>query len=340
LTNHIIKKSGKMKVLFIGGTGIISSACTQRALQLGIDVYHLNRGLSAGIRNITGIKTITADIRNEEESREALHGYVFDVVVDFISFETEHVQTAIRLFEGKTSQYIFISSASAYQTPPEQLPVTETTPLENPYWLYSRNKIACEKLLLETYESRQFPCTIVRPSHTYDKTVVPLMGGYTTLQRMKKGLPIVQFGDGSSIWTLTHHRDFAVGLVGLFGQEKAIGECIHITSDEWLTWNDIIHILANELGVNPKIVYIPSDIIARYDPEIGAGLLGDKTHSMIFDNSKIRKFVPEFNPKIPFREGAKEIIDWFNEKTVHSEPSAAINELMDKLISDFENIGK
>jgi len=324
-----------MKVLFIGGTGIISSACSELAVSRGIDLYHLNRGKSAAIRKVDGIKTIIADIRNFDETRQAIEGHHFDAVVDWIAFEPEHIQNDIRLFSGRTNQFVFISSASAYQTPPEKLPVTEDTPLDNPFWEYSRNKIACENILKEEYRKSGFPSTIVRPSHTYDKTLIPVEGGYTVLQRMVQGLPVVVHGDGTSIWTLTHHRDFAVGLVGLLGKPEAINQAFHITSDEWLSWNSIYSMLANELGVVPHLVHVPSEIIAKYDPEIGAGLLGDKSHSMIFDNSKIRKLVPDFNPTIPFSQGVKKIVEWHLKNTMSQKPDERINNFMDKIIRDL-----
>lgn len=324
-----------MKVLFIGGTGIISSACSELAISRGIDLYHLNRGKSATIRKVEGVKTIIADIRNFDETKQAIEGHHFDAVVDWIAFEPKHIQNDIRLFSGRTNQFVFISSASAYQTPPEKLPVTEETPLDNPFWEYSRNKIACENILKEEYLKSGFPSTIVRPSHTYDKTLIPVDGGYTVLQRMVQGLPVVVHGDGTSIWTLTHHRDFAVGFVGLLGKPEAINEAFHITSDEWLSWNSIYTMLANELGVVPHLVHVPSEIIAKYDSEIGAGLLGDKAHSMIFDNSKIRKLVPDFNPVIPFREGVKEIVKWHLNNTMSQKPDERINNFMDKIIRDL-----
>lgn len=324
-----------MKVLFIGGTGVLSSACSELAVSRGMDLYHLNRGLSANIRNVQGAKTIIADIRNVKETAKALENCEFDVVVDFIAYEPEHIMNDIALFSGKTSQFIFISSASAYEVP-KVLPVTEETPLDNPYWEYSRKKIACEKALIEAGVKSNFPYTIIRPSHTYDKTKIPAVGGYTVLHRMLQGLPVILPGDGTSIWTLTWHQDFAVGLVGLFGNPKAIGEAFHITSDEWLTWNQIYSILATELGVTPNIVHIPSDVIVRYDAEIGAGLLGDKAHSMIFDNSKIKKFVPDFNPQVKFSEGAKEVIKWYKENTLQLAVDSHINEFMDKIIGDFK----
>ena len=328
-----------MKVLFIGGTGNISSACSELAIRRGIDLYHLNRGKSAGVHSVVGAKTIIADIRNVEEARKAIEGHRFDVVVDFIAFEPEHIQADIDLFNGKTDQFVFISSASVYQTPPESLPVTEETPAYNPVWEYSQKKIACEQLLRENYTKNGFPYTIVRPSHTYSKTLIPLEGGYTVLHRMLKGLPVVVHGDGSSVWTLTHHKDFAVGLVGLFGNKEAINNVFHITSDEWLSWNTIYKILAEELGVQAQLVYAPSTVIARYNKRIGDSLLGDKTHSMIFDNAKIRSFVSDFNPQIQFREGAKEIVKWYRENTMDKAPDEEINALMDTIVNDLEKAG-
>ena len=323
-----------MKVVFIGGTGVLSSACSELAIARGIDLYHLNRGISANIRKVQGAKTIIADIRDVEATRKAIENYQFDVVVDFIAFEPEHIETDVELFSGKTNQFIFISSASAYQIP-ETLPVTEETPLDNPFWEYSRKKIACEEALKAAYAKTGFPYTIVRPSHTYDKTKIPAVGGYTVLNRMLQGLPVVLHGDGTSIWTLTHNTDFAVGLVGLFGNSNAINEAFHITSNEWLSWNQIYGILAAELHVKPIIVHIPSDVIALYNKEIGDGLLGDKAQSMLFDNSKIKRFVPDFNPQVKFAEGAKEIIKWYKENTINEEIDKDINDFMDRIIADY-----
>lgn len=326
-----------MKVLFIGGKGVLSSACSELAISRGMDLYHLNRGITGNIRNIQGAKTIIADIRDVEATRKAIENYQFDVVVDFIAFEPEHIETDVELFSGKTDHFIFISSASAYQIP-ETLPVTEETPLDNPFWEYSRKKIACEEALKAAYAKTGFPYTIVRPSHTYDKTKIPVVGGYTVLHRMLQGLPVVLHGDGTSIWTLTYNKDFAVGLVGLFGNCKAINEAFHITSNEWLTWNQIYGILAAELQVKPTIVHIPSEVIVKYNKELGNGLLGDKAHSMLFDNSKIKSFVPDFNPQVKFREGAIEIIKWYKENTINEKADKEINDFMDKIIADYTTL--
>ncbi|MGA7304004.1 MAG: NAD-dependent epimerase/dehydratase family protein, partial [Rhodothermales bacterium] len=225
-----------MKVLFIGGTGIISSACSRLAVENGIDLYLLNRGKS--IRSVPESATVlNADFYDHDSVRSLLGSQRFDVVVDWIAYAPDRIEADLELFRDRTDQYIFISSASAYQTPPESLPVTESTPLDNPFWEYSRNKIACEERLMRAYREVGFPVTIVRPSHTYDATSIPLFGGYTAIDRMRKGKKIVVHGDGTSLWIMTHHRDFAKGFVGLLGNERAIGEAFHITSDEVLTWN-------------------------------------------------------------------------------------------------------
>jgi nucleoside-diphosphate-sugar epimerase len=301
-----------MKVLFIGGTGIISSACSELALQRGIELYLLNRGRSFR-PTPQGANLLHGDIRQPSSVKEALGGLTFDAVVEWIAFTPDHLRADIELFRNRSSQYVFISSASAYQKPPESLPITEETPLDNPFWEYSRNKATCEEILTQAGISGNFPYTIVRPSHTYDRSSLPFQGGYTDIARMRAGKPVVVHGDGTSIWTMTHHRDFAVGFVGLLGNPQAIGQTFHITSDEWLSWNQIYTIAAQAAGVEPKLVHVPSELIARYDPKWGASLLGDKAHSMVFDNSKIRKFVPEFHPVIPFQQGAEEIMAWYDE---------------------------
>jgi nucleoside-diphosphate-sugar epimerase len=320
-----------MRVLFIGGTGIISSACSELALQRGIELYLLNRGRS--IRPpASGAKLLHGDIRQSASARAALRDLNFDAIVDWVAYTTDHIQNDLELFRGRTGQYVFISSASAYQTPPHFLPVTESTPLYNPFWQYSRDKAACEALLIEAYRGEGFPATVVRPSHTYDQTLFPFHGGYTTVARMRSGKAVVVHGDGTSLWTLTHHRDFAVGLVGLLGNPHALGETFHITSDEWLSWNQIYEIVAQAAGVEPRLVHIPSDIIAAYDPEWGASLLGDKSHSMIFDNSKIRRLVPDFRAQIPFWQGARQIISWYDADPARQVSDPDFDALQDRLI--------
>lgn len=323
-----------MKVLFIGGTGIISSAVSRLAVERGIELYHFNRGKSH--RKIEGVKNISGDIRNVEETKQVLKDFFFDVVVNWITFTQEHVQDDIEIFTGKTNQYIFISSASAYQKPILKLPITEETPLVNPFWQYSRDKAECERVLMNACQKSNFPVTIVRPSHTYDNTLIPNDLVYTILDRMLKGKKIIIHGDGTSLWVLTHNTDFAVGFVGLFGKKEAIGEAFHITSDELLTWNQIYQMMADELGVPLNAVHIPSDFIAKYNPEHAAGLLGDKAHSVIFDNSKIKKLVPEFQCKIPFSVGVKEIIAWYKNNKDWQVVNEEINKSNDEIIGAYE----
>jgi nucleoside-diphosphate-sugar epimerase len=322
-----------IKVLFIGGTGIISSACSPLAIEKGLDLYLLNRGRSSRPAP-DGATVLHGDIRDATSVRDALAGQSFDVVVDWIAFTPEHVELDIELLRGRVGQFVFISSASAYQTPPVQLPVTESTVLHNPHWAYSRNKIACEERLIRAYREEGFPTTIVRPSHTYDRTLLPMEGGYTVIDRMRRGKPVVVHGDGTSLWTLTHHRDFAKGFVGLLGNPHAIGEAFHITSDEWVTWDQIHRIFADAAGAPaPQIVHVPSDVIASYDAGWGAGLLGDKTHSMIFDNAKIKRLVPDFACAIPLSWGAREVIGWYDADPARQRIDETFDQLTDTLIA-------
>jgi nucleoside-diphosphate-sugar epimerase len=324
-----------VKVLFIGGTGVISSACTQRALDKGIELYHLNRGQSER-PTPEGVKILRGDIRDEESAKRALEDYTFDVVVNWIAFTPDHIETDIDLFSGRTRQYVFISSASAYHVPPLNLPITESTPLYNPYWQYSRDKIACEARLTQAYREVGFPSTIVRPSHTYDNTLLPMDYKYTVIDRMRRGKKVIVHGDGTSLWTLTHHRDFAVGFVGLLGNDRVIGDAFHITNDEILTWNQIFILMADAAGVAPKLVHIPSDFIAAFDPEWGASLLGDKAHSKIFDNTKIKRTVAEYNPSIPFYQGAKEIIAYYDADPSHQTIDVKQDKMMERIITAYE----
>jgi nucleoside-diphosphate-sugar epimerase len=321
-----------VKVLFIGGTGIISSACSQLAVERGIELYLLNRGQTQ--RPVpAGASVLHGDIRNPAAAKQALGKMVFDSVVEWIAFSPGHVETDLELFRGRTGQYIFISSASVYQTPPVYLPVTESTPPVNPFWKYSQEKIACEERLFHAGREEDFPFTIVRPSHTYDQTLLPMHGGYTIVNRMRTGQKVIVHGDGSSLWVLTHHRDFARGFCGLLGNNRAIGEIFHITSDELLTWNRIFEIVAQAAGVTADMVHVPSEIIARFDPEWGASLLGDKAHSMIFDNSKIKQLVPDFSATIPFARGAEEIIRWYDNDHSRQVIDEKLNRVIDDLIT-------
>lgn len=324
-----------MKVLFIGGTGKISSACSPLVVEQGMDLYLLNRGQN--FRAAPPEATILqGDIRDKKAVKDVLGNQTFDVVVNWIAFTPDHIETDLELFRGRTRQYVFISSASAYQTPPVQLPVTESTPLDNPHWAYSRAKIACEERLMQAYRDEKFPITIVRPSHTYDKTMLPFFGDYTVIDRMRRHQKIIVHGDGSSLWVMTHHRDFAKGFVGLLGNSHAIGEVFHITSDELLTWDQIHQLFADALGVEANIVHVPSDLIAAYDPNWGAGLLGDKTHSMVFDNTKIKRAVPDFVASTPFSRGVEEILAWYHADPARQVVDDNVNQLMDRILHAYE----
>jgi len=323
-----------MKALFIGGTGNISSACVELALARGIEVTLLNRGTS-GRPVPNGAQVVNGDIRDPQSVRAALGSRSFDVVAEFVAFTPEHIETDLELFRGHTGQYIFISSASAYQTPPAILPVTESTVLDNPYWEYSRNKTACEERLVRAYREEKFPITIVRPSHTYSAPYVPVEGGWTTIDRMLRGEPVIVHGDGTSLWTLTHATDFAKGFVGLMGNAHAIGEAFHITSDEWLTWNQIHEILAAAAGVKPTLVHVPSDLIAAYDKAWGESLLGDKTHSFILDNSKVKRLVPDFICTTLFSRGAEEIIAWHMTDPARQQVDETFNALCDRILQAY-----
>jgi nucleoside-diphosphate-sugar epimerase len=329
-----------LRALFIGGTGIISSACADRAIASGIELTVLNRG-SSTIRPVPeGAEVVTADVRDEAAVRAALGDRSFDVVVDFVAFTPEHVRTDLELFAGRVGQYVFISSASAYQTPPGRLPITEATPLSNRYWAYSRDKIACEQLLVEASRSDGFPATIVRPSHTYDRTSIPTMGSWTDIARMRRGAPVVVHGDGTSLWTLTHHTDFAHAFVGLLGHPQAIGDSFHITSDELLTWDQIYRALGAAAGVaDPQLVHVPSERIAAADPELGASLLGDKAHSVIFDNTKVKALVPDHVATTPFWQGAREIVAWYDADPARQRVDPARDQLFDRLAADIGRVG-
>lgn len=322
-----------MKALFIGGSGIISSACSTLAVERGVDLYLLNRGRTQLRPTPSAAHVLAGDVRDRAAVADLLEEHTFDIVVDWIAYTPDQVAADLSLFRGRVGQYVFISSASAYQKPTARLPITEETPLENPFWAYSRNKIACEAALMTSFHDEGFPVTIVRPSHTYDRTLLPFHGRYTILERIRRGKPIIVHGDGTSLWTLTHHRDFARAFLGLLGEPRAIGEAFHITSDEWLTWNEIARQLGEAAGVAPLIVHVPSDVIAGYDADWGASLLGDKAHCSLFDNSKIRRIVPDFEAQIPFAEGVREIVGWYDANPAERKVDAAFDELHDRIIT-------
>ena len=335
-----------MKVLFIGGTGNISASCSRLAVNSGIELYHLNRGTASA--DIPGdIKTISADIKNTGQVKTALGNLKFDVVVNFIAFTPEDIERDIEVFSGRTGQYIFISSASVYQKVGGHPVITESTPLYNPYWEYSRDKIACEEVLNTAFRNDGFPMTIVRPSLTYD-TVIPVAIGswkdYTIIDRMKKGKEIIIHGDGSSLWTITHSDDFAQAFIGLLGHQQAIGHAFHITSDELLNWNQIYEAVADAAGVELNAVHIASDFICDVGDKMGwewmrGNLLGDKAVSTIFDNSKIKRFVPGFTATIPFKQGIKRTVEWFESDPSRMIIDQANNDFMDTVLSAYKKLG-
>jgi nucleoside-diphosphate-sugar epimerase len=325
-----------MRVLFIGGTGFISAAVSRMAISRGFELYLLNRG--SKIANLPGSHGLVADIHRPDDVRAAVRDVDFDVVVDWIAYTPDDIERDLVLFRGRIGQYIFISSASAYQKPPAHYLITEATPLHNPFWEYSRGKIACEERLLQAYRDEGFPVTIVRPSMTYDSNLPIAIGGwgsYTLADRLTKGWPIIVHGDGASLWVVTHADDFGRGLLGLLGNERALGQAFHITSDEVLTWNQIYQTIAEALGVEANIVHIPSDYIARVAPELAGSLLGDKTWSVVFDNSKIKEFVPGFQATIPLRDGIRRTLDWFAAGDERRRVDDAVHADMDRILGSY-----
>jgi nucleoside-diphosphate-sugar epimerase len=325
-----------MRVLFIGGSGFISTAVSRQAIAKGMELYLLNRG--SRLPQLPGSHCLTADVHQLEDVRIALQDLEFDVVVDWIAYAPDDIERDLALFRGRVKQFVFISSASAYQKPPAHYLITESTPLHNPYWEYSRNKIACEERLMQAYREEGFPMTIVRPSLTYDPNFPIAIGGwgcYTLADRLKKGLPIIVHGDGSSLWVVTHADDFGNGFLGLLGNPQASGHAFHITSDEVLTWDQIYQTIAEALGVEAKIVHIPSDFIARVPPQLAGSLLGDKTWSVVFDNTKIKKFVPGFQTTIPFRDGIRRTLAWFAADEKRQRIDEAVNLEMDYILKVY-----
>jgi nucleoside-diphosphate-sugar epimerase len=330
-----------MRVLFIGGTGIISTACTRLAAQRGIDLTLWTRG-QRSIELPPGVRTAVVDIENTAQVRQALDRASFDVVVDWVAFTPSQTARDLNLFRGRVHQYIFISSASAYQKPPLHYRITESTPLANPFWQYSRDKIACEELLLGAYRDEGFPVTIVRPSLTYGDTQITLAvnswtKSYTAVDRMRRGKKVIVPGDGSSLWVITHNTDFAKGLVGLLGHAQAIGHAFHITSEEALTWDQYYRIVAQAAGAEPQLIHIASDFIAECLPETRGGLIGDKAVSVVFDNSKIKSFVPDYCATVPFTEGCRRTLAWFDADPARRQIDDAANAAWDRLIEAYEH---
>jgi nucleoside-diphosphate-sugar epimerase len=306
------------------------------ALAQGIELTLLTRGSDTS--ELPGATRIAADVHRPDEMRDALRGAEFDAVVDWIAYTPDDIERDLALFRGHVQQFVFISSASVYQKPPEEYLITESTPLVNPFWEYSRDKIACEERLMQAYRDEGFPATIVRPSMTYDRNLPIALGGwgtYTLADRFLRGAPVIVHGDGSSLWVLTHADDLARGLLGLLGNERAVGEAFHLTSDEVLTWDRIYRTIAEALGVEPRITHVPSDFIARAAPELSGSLLGDKTWSVVFDNSKIKQFVPGFRATIPFREGIRRTLEWFAADVSRQRVDAGVNAQLDRILEAF-----
>jgi len=321
----------------VGGTGRISAAVSKLAVEKGIDLYLLNRGTQSEFFP-AGATLIQADARNEAEMRTALKGHTFDTVVDWLGFLPEQVEADIRLYSGITKQFIYISSAAAYEKPPAHYVMTEQTRLQNPHWQYARDKIACEEVLFEAYRQKGFPATVVRPSHTYGLASLPMIfpgrrSPYSMVMRMKQGKPIVVPGDGSSLWVVTHNSDFAKGFVGLLGNEKTIGEAYHITSDEVLTWDMIVRTIGCAAGVEPVIRHIATDFIASCHPAVGPELIGDKINSVCFDTSKLKALVPEFVCTTRLADGAKLTMDWFDAHPEMKLADEAWENVCDRLIA-------
>lgn len=303
-----------MKILFIGGTGTISTAISKKLVERGDELYLINRGHR---NKIFGgrVHEINIDIKDEDAVAKKIAGLKFDAVCDFIGFVPQQLERDYRLFKGKTKQFLYISSASAYHKPVKDYRITESTTLANPYWEYSRNKIACEELLMKYYREEGFPITIIRPSHTYDERSVPLgvhgnNGSFQVIKRMMEGKPVIVHGDGTSLWTITFNTDFANAFIGLIGNPHAIGEAFQITSDESLTWNQIYQIIADTLGVEYKPYYVSSDFldaVSEYD--FRGGLIGDKANTVVFDNTKLKRAVPDFVPHVRAEEGIRIAIE-------------------------------
>lgn len=330
-----------MKVLFLGGTGIISTACTALLAERGVDLTVATRGTRT-VAVPAGVRTLTLDIEDEAGTQSALAGNTYDAVVNWIAYTPAQIERDLRLFRGRTRQYVFISSASVYQKPSGHYLITESTPLSNPFWQYSRDKIACEERLNEAYRTDGFPITIVRPSLTYGDSQVTLAvnswaKSYTVIDRMRRGKKVIVPGDGSSLWVITHNSDFAKGLVGLLGNPQAIGNAFHITSDEVMTWDQYYQIAAEAAGVEPRIVHIASDFLAACVPDMLGSLVGDKAVSVVFDNSKIKRHVPDFKATTPFAQGIRRTLAWFDANPERRQVDAEANARYDRLIVSYEN---
>lgn len=326
------------QVLYIGGTGTISASCVRRSVAAGMSVYVLNRGNNAKHRALPDSVTwLRADIADPDSVREAIGDLTFDAVANFLSYNAADAAAAVRLFSGRTGQYVHISTASLYRKPVLQWPIVESNLRDNPYVSYSRDKIAAEDALLEARASDGFPVTIVRPSHTYDEAQPPVPGDWTAIDRIARGAEIIVPGDGTSLWTLTHADDFAQGLVGLLANPRAVGEAFHITSDDVYTWDQIYTILGTALGTEPRLVHVPSEHIMAGAPDWfwSELIIGDLAHSAVFDNSKIRRYVPGFAPSRTFHQAAGGIMAWRAAHHEQTRPAADVDAIMDRLAESY-----
>ncbi|MBQ5335178.1 MAG: SDR family oxidoreductase [Oscillospiraceae bacterium] len=332
-----------LRILLIGGTGTISMAVTRRLAADGHDVFLLNRG-NRGTELPEGVTVLKGDISDEASAAKLLGDLRFDAVGEFIGFRPEQVMRDVRLFFGRTNQYIYISSASAYQKPLSDAVITESTPLANPYWQYSRDKIACEEYLMRQYRENGFPVTVIRPSQTYDERSVPLgvhgeKGSWAVIRRIMNGKPVIIHGDGTSLWTVTYNSDFAAAYAGLVGNIHAIGQAYHITSDERVTWNQIYQCIADTLGVPLHAVHIPSDFLAAvstYDLE--GSLIGDKANTVLFDNSKIKAAVPGFAAKVRADQGIRAAVRHMLAHPELQVPDPAFDAWCDRVITGWEQL--
>ncbi len=331
-----------MKLLFIGGTGLISSACASLAISRQHNLFIINRSISSIYPIPEGARLLQADIHGDEQIlKDLLVGHHFDAVVDFIAFKPEDIERDIRLFNDRTAQFIFISSASVYQKPPRTHRISEEVPLVNPFWQYSRDKIACEELLIQAYRDQGFPATIVRPSHTYGPSQIPFSVGswqhpWSNIQRIIKGKKIIVPGDGTSLWVLTWNDDFAKGLLGLLGNYQTVGQAFNITSDEILNWNQITLEVFHALDLAPNIIHIPSDLIAAYWPHAVGSLIGDKSNSVVFDNSRIKRVVPGFTCSTQWTDGVRRSLAWFADHPEHQTVDDELEILFDRIIAAYE----
>ena len=332
-----------MKILFVGGYGNISWHCTQKALELGNEVYLLNRSQTTNSRRELpiGAKLVLSDVRDIEQTQKALDGLDFDVVCDFICYHAEEAKDAIKLFKNKTKQYIVVSSGANYNRIGAKYPLTEDVPQFN-NWTYAKNKIEMEQIFMSEYKASGFPVTIVRPGQTYDTLIPDAVGNadWTVAQRIIDGKPIIIFGDGTTLWTVTHSKDFANAFVQLFANPKTIGEAYHITSDEWLTWNEITSLTAKALGVDsPKIIYMPTNFIAKINPDLAIGIAGHKMHCDIYDNSKIKSIAKGWEAKIKFKDGIKQSIEWLKEDRNRRRINQKLNADLEELLISYGSIG-